>query len=86
MPSTRGFACRRSGVRDSRLPPRAQRGEYGRLGPTWRSVRAGEVARRLHHRHRTSGPYWEGLAACDVNGTPSNDIEGGPARRDQGDW
>jgi hypothetical protein len=44
MPSTKGFAARRRGVRDSRPPP-VHNDASGRSGPIWRSAHAGEAVR-----------------------------------------
>jgi hypothetical protein len=77
MPSTRGFAARRRGLRDARLPP------VRIFASTDVSVQHGEAFRpaRSHAGYTIDialqGPTGvEAWATCDVNGTPSNGIHG----------
>ena len=86
MPLTSGFAARGHGVRDSRLPP------VHNDASTDVSVQYGEAFTPTRsHAGYTIDVALQGLtgvkawAACDVNGTPSNDIYGGPPCRYQGD-
>ena len=86
MPLTRGFAARRRGLRDSRLRP------VHNHASTDVSVQHGEVFTPTRsHAGYTIGAALQGptgvkaWAACDINGTPSNDIHGGPPRRYQGE-
>jgi hypothetical protein len=86
MPSMRVFAARRRGVGDSRLTP------VPNDASTDFSVQDGEASTPTRsHAGYTIDVALQGLtgvkagAACDVNGTPSNDIYGGPPCRYQGD-
>ena len=86
MPSTRDFAARRRGVGDSRLPP------VHNDASTDVSVQHGEAFTPTRsHAGYTIDVALQGLtavkarAACDVNGTSSNDIYGGSPCRYQGD-